>query len=284
MRRILVLGSTGNIGHQVYYRLKSRLGAQVYDVSFRQKLTDDTELLDVTNSSALENYIQRIRPDYIVNCMGVLRQGSRNIENAVFMNAYLPHRLVSLAHTYNFKLIHISTDCVFSGKKGKYTESDVKDGIGLYAETKSLGEVIDSHNLTLRTSTVGPELKENGEGLFHWFMDQKESAQGYTASIWSGVTTLELARAVDLAITSDATGLHHVTNNSSISKFELLLLFKKHTKKKIIIHPIEGDRSDKSFIDTRGEIDFQVPTYDKMIADLVADVRFNESRYAYQLG
>ena len=179
MDKILVLGSTGNIGHQVYYRLKNRVGAQVYDVSFRRKLTDDTELLDVTNGPALENFIKGIRPDYIINCMGVLRQGSKNIENAVFMNAYLPHRLASLANVYNSKLIHISTDCVFSGRKGGYVESDVKDGMGLYAETKSLGEVIDSENLTLRTSTVGPELKENGEGLFHWFMNQNETAQGY---------------------------------------------------------------------------------------------------------
>ena len=277
-----MLGSTGNIGHQVYYRLKNRVGAQVYDVSFRRKLTDDTELLDVTNGPALENFIKGIRPDYIINCMGVLRQGSKNIENAVFMNAYLPHRLASLANVYNSKLIHISTDCVFSGRKGGYVESDVKDGMGLYAETKSLGEVIDSENLTLRTSTVGPELKENGEGLFHWFMNQNETAQGYTAAVWSGVTTLELARAVDLAITSDTTGLHHVTNNSAISKFDLLLLFKKYTRKEISIRPIEGHKSNKSFIDTRGEINFQIPTYEEMVAEMVADIRLNECRYTYR--
>jgi len=283
MHRILVLGSTGNIGHQVYYRLKNRVGAQVYDVSFRRKLTDDTELLDVTDSSALEYFVRGVRPDYIINCMGVLREGSRNIENAIFMNAYLPHRLASLAHLYNSKLIHISTDCVFSGSKGKYIESDDKDGLGLYAETKSLGEVIDSQNLTLRTSTIGPELKENGEGLFHWFMNQKEAAQGFTGAVWSGVTTIQLARAVDLAITSDATGLHHVTNNSSISKFELLLLLKKYTGKEITIHPVEGSKSDKSFIDTRCEINFQIPTYDEMIVAMVADIRANERRYTYQM-
>ena len=281
MTRVLILGSTGNMGHQVYYRLKMSADLQLYDVSFRRKLTAATHLLDVTDVVTLEEHIKTIRPHYIVNCIGVLRKGSDNIANAIFINAYLPHRLAALAYEYDSKLIHMSTDCVFSGNKGGYLETDLKDGVGIYSETKSLGEVIDDRNLTLRTSIVGPEIKAGGEGLFHWFMSRDGDIQGYTEAIWSGVSTLELARAVEWGITSNTTGLYHVTNNTSISKYHLLELFKKYTKKKIEIQPVPGYSSNKSFRDTRGEIEYRIPGYNQMIEEMIADIRLNAARYSY---
>ena len=211
-----------------------------------------------------------IKPDYIVNCIGVLIGGSNdNIANAIYINSYFPHQLKEIVKKINAKLVHISTDCVFSGKKGNYIEIDEKDGKDIYAKTKALGEVIDDNNVTLRTSIVGLELKTNGEGLFHWFMQQRGTINGFTKAIWSGVTTIELAKAVKWAIENKITGLYHITNNHAISKYDLLNLFKKYTKKDIKIIAVDGRKVNKNFIDTRCEIDYEIPTYDEMIKDMV---------------
>lgn len=279
-KKVLVLGSTGMLGHQIYFYLKSYTDFIVYDISFRNKLSESTKIIDVKNSLALESYISELQPDYIVNCIGILITGSQDEENAIYLNAFLPHKLAAIANSLSAKLIHISTDCVFSGSKGQYLETDLRDGSGVYAQTKILGEVIDNINLTLRTSIVGPELKRNGEGLFHWFMNQNDSISGYTKSIWSGVTTLELAKAVNFSLREGITGLYHVTNNTSINKHDLLRLFQKHTQKEISINKLDGKRSDKSFIDTRGLLDYEIPSYDRMILDMVELIKNNKSLYS----
>ena len=168
--------------------------------------------------------------------------------------------LCRIANEIDSRLIHISTDCVFSGHKGGYTESDYRDGQGAYALTKILGEVIDDNNLTLRTSIVGPEIKVKGEGLFHWFMSQEGKIQGFTQAIWSGVTSIELAKIIIHSINQNLTGLYHISNNTSISKFELLQLFKKYSKKNIEIEPFNGEVINKSLIDTRLTLDYKIPT------------------------
>jgi dTDP-4-dehydrorhamnose reductase len=207
-------------------------------------------------------------------------------ENSIFLNSYMPHRLTRLADKINAKLIHISTDCVFSGdKKEPYIETDEKDGRGVYAKTKGLGEVISDKHLTLRTSVVGPELKNDGEELFHWFMNQSGEISGYTKAIWSGVTTTELAKAVKWSIDHHITGLYHVTNNSSISKYDLLQLFQKYTKKDINIKPFSGKDANKSFIDTRLLMDYKIPSYDQMISDMVSLIANNRPLYSqYKVG
>ena len=133
MTKVLVLGSTGMIGHQVFNYLKVNSVFELYNVSFRKKLQDDSFLLDARSEDTLVKYIESISPNYIINCVGVLINGSnRDSENAIFLNSYLPHRLSRLADVINAKLIHISTDCVFSGEKGTpYCETDEKDGKGL---------------------------------------------------------------------------------------------------------------------------------------------------------
>ena len=110
----------------------------------------------------------------------------------------------------------------FSGKEGSYTEDSFKNGIGFYAQSKALGEVINTKDLTFRTSIIGPELKQNGIGLFHWFMNQSGDVSGYKEAFWSGVTTIELAKAIDQAIDQKLTGLYHLVNNNKISKYDLL--------------------------------------------------------------
>ena len=156
----------------------------------------------------------------------LIKGSKKDPENAIFLNAYLPHRLSTIAISINAKLIHISTDCVFSGeKRDSYVEKDEKDGKGIYAKTKGLGEVLEDGHLTIRTSVFGPELKSNGEELFHWFMTQFGEISGFSKVFWSGVSTIELAKAVQWSIENNIKGLYHITNNQSISKNDLLKLF-----------------------------------------------------------
>lgn len=280
-KKILVLGSTGMLGHQVVNYFLKLDEYDVSDISFRFKLRDKTVILDVTDKSSFEKFVNELNPDFIVNCVGVLIHGSLNIENAIYLNSYLPHQLKKISANINAKLIHISTDCVFSGNKGPYIESDYRDGKGIYSQTKILGEIEDDSNLTLRTSIIGPELKDSGEGLFHWFMGQSGDIPGFTKSIWSGVTTLELAKTIKLTIDAEITGLYHVTNNSSINKYNLLKLFQKYTAKDIRINPVD-EGVDKSFVDTRMLIDFDIPTYENMVKEMIVNIK-SSNIYSYEI-
>ena len=280
--KALVLGSAGLIGHQVYNYLKVSDNYELHNISYRNKIQDDTILLNARDEQVFIDKITSIRPQYIINCIGILINGSdKDPENAIFLNSYMPHRLARLADEINAKLIHISTDCVFSGnKRGPYVETDEKDGRDIYAKTKGLGEVVNDKHLTLRTSVVGPELKTDGEELFHWFMSQKSDISGFTKAIWSGVTTIELAKAVKWAIDNEVTGLYHVTNNSSISKYDLLKLFQKYTKKDISIRPVNGKNVDKSYTDTRLLMNYKIPSYDQMISNMVSMISDNVTLYS----
>ena len=280
--KVLILGSAGLIGHQVYNYLKNSDNYELHNISYQNKIQNDTILLNARDEKDFIDKITGIRPQYIVNCIGILINGSDvDPENAIFLNSYMPHRLTRLADKINAKLIHISTDCVFSGDKKKpYVETDEKDGRGIYAKTKGLGEIISDKHLTLRTSVVGPELKNDGEELFHWFMSQSGDISGYTKAIWSGVTTTELAKAVKWSIDNNITGLYHVTNNSSISKYDLLKLFQKYTKKDINIEPFDGKNVDKNFIDTRLLMNYEIPSYDQMISNMVDLIANNRELYS----
>lgn len=269
--KILVLGSTGLIGHQVYNYLEETDKYQLYNIAYRKKLNEDTILCNVRNQKEFIDTIKSISPDVVINCIGILIEGAnKDSENAIFINAYMPHVLMNLSNELGSKLVHISTDCVFSGNKEEpYIETDFKDGIDTYAKSKGLGEIINDKHLTLRTSVIGPELKMDGEELFHWFMSQSGEINGFTKAIWSGVTTLILAKVVDWAIENKITGLYHVTNNKSIDKYSLLSLIKKYTKKDILISPIMGKELNKSFIDTRNELDFTIPDYEIMVKEMI---------------
>lgn len=283
--KVLVLGSTGLIGHKVFNYLSTLNKYDLYNVSFRKKLNDKTIICDARNNKKFINTIKSISPTIIINCIGILIKGANlNPENAIYLNAYMPHMLMNLSDEINSKLIHISTDCVFSGeKKTPYNEFDFKDGKDTYAKTKVLGEIINDRHITLRTSVIGPELKTNGEELFHWFMNQNKEINGFTKAIWSGVTTLVLARAVDWAINNKINGLYHITNNKSIDKYSLLLLIKKYTRKDIVINPFEGNIINKNFIDTRKLIDYEIPSYDQMVKEMIYNINLNKIIYSHYL-
>ena len=284
-KNILILGSSGLIGHQVYNYLKDNSDFNLSNISFRRRLNKETILLDAIRSE--QNFldqIRRINPHYIVNCIGVLiSEAKQDSERAISLNAHLPHKLAKLANMMNAKLIHMSTDCVFSGnKKSPYLETDERDGEDTYAKTKALGEVISENHLTIRTSVVGPEILDGlEEGLFHWFMKQSGVIEGFSKAIWSGVTTIELAKAIKWFIDNDTIGLYHLTNGIPVNKYDLLHLFKSYTKKNIEIRKVEGVATNKSFIDTRKEINYPLPTYNQMISDMVTLIKNNRTLYGH---
>lgn len=254
-------------GHIVYYYLKNIGKYDISNVVFRTKLTEDSIVVDVTNKVAVEQMIRQNNPDIIINCIGVLVKGSQNYpDNAILINAYFPHLLERLSSEVRAKLIHISTDCVFSGKKGAYKEDDFKDADDIYGRSKALGEINNGRDLTIRTSIIGPELKKEGEGLFHWFMTQEGDVNGYTEAFWGGVTTLELAKAIVLCLEQNIIGLVHLTNGQKISKYDLLKLFKKIWDRGNVIVPYLGKSIDKS-LEKSDKIDFSVPSYEQMMED-----------------
>ena len=208
-KKVLILGSSGLIGHQVYNHLKDNSDFSLSNISYRRKLNSETILLDARSEQIFFDHIRRIQPNYIVNCIGILiSEAKQDSESAISLNTHLPHRLKELANKINAKLIHMSTDCVFSGnKKSPYLETDERDGKDSYAKTKALGEVISENHLTIRTSVVGPEIINGSKSLFHWFMSQSGVIEGFTKTIWSGVTTIELAKAIKWFIDNDTTGL-----------------------------------------------------------------------------
>ena len=164
----------------------------------------------------------------------------------------------------------ISTDCVFSGDKGGYIESDFRDGKGYYAQSKALGELINSKDLTIRTSIIGPELKETGIGLFQWFSKQEGQIKGYTNAFWSGVTTIELAKAIQYFLVHNVSGLYHLTNSSRISKYDLLTIIKNvfPSSKVNDIKQLGDYRLDKSLVNTRTDIGHLVPSYEAMVQEV----------------
>ncbi len=257
------------LGHQVYFRLKNDEKYEVYDISFRNKLHQNTQICDITDFMKLSSIIKQISPEFIVNCVGVLIKGSNNNpKNAILINSYFPHWLVEQADSIKARVIHVSTDCVFSGKKGNYEENDFRDADDLYGRSKSLGEIFSEKHLTLRTSIIGPELKRNGEGLFNWFFAQNGEVNGFANAYWGGVTTLELARVIEYSIANHLSGLLHVSNGEKISKFSLLVLFKEvwgFENVQVLKH--SGKSIDKSLVKSK-RVDFQIPSYPEMLGNL----------------
>lgn len=284
MKKILVLGSKGMAGHLISSRLIKTQKYIVKQVAKDNGSNSSILQLDVSRLDDLEKLINQFSPDVVVNCIGILNKvAEENPDQAIFLNSFLPHHLAKLGKDYNFKLIHISTDCVFSGHKGNYDETDIKDGIGFYAQSKALGEVTYGQHLTIRTSIVGPEIKPNGIGLLHWFLTTKDSEiKGYQNAYWGGVTTLQLSVAIENAIENhDIKGLIHLTNGLKISKYDLLQVFKDVFSKSMIITSDSNYQVDKSL--AKGPLTFslgEVPSYEIMIRDMHRWMEDNKSLYS----
>ena len=283
-KKVLLFGATGMAGHVAYYYLQSTGRYELVNVVYRTKLTEDSIIVDVTDKNAVAEVVRMVRPELIINCIGILIKGSKDYpDNAVFINAYFPHLLKKLSDEIGAKLIHISTDCVFSGKKGNYTEGDFRDADDIYGRSKALGEIINDKDLTIRTSIIGPELKVHGEGLFHWFMYQTGKVNGFKTAIWGGVTTLELAKAIDTAIIQDNTGLIQLSNGIGISKYDLLSLFKRiWHRNDIDILPDDKNGVNKSIAKSE-RFTYEVPGYEDMLLEQYEWMKNNKSLYSQYL-
>lgn len=276
---VLILGSQGMLGHVVklYFQKK---GHTVKGTS--RNGDDDHYSFDATkNISDLKRFVDDFKPEVVINCVGVLNKVAEdNKPLAVTVNSYLPHYIDELCREKGIKFVHVSTDCVFEGKgAGGYTESSLRDATSFYGRSKALGEVENDSSVTLRTSIVGPDTNTNGTGLFQWFMNQQERTNGFDKVVWTGVTTIELAKAIEKAIDNNLTGIRHVVNNQVIDKYDLLSLFKKHFKKDIEIDRKSDYVSDKSLVRTT-DFDFNVPDYETMIKEMSEWVSENKELYS----
>ena len=274
--KVLVLGAEGMLGHVVKLYFQER----GHSVKGTSRSDNGDFYFDATkNINEFESFINEFKPDVAINCIGILNKvAEENKSLAVFINSYLPHYIDEVCAKNKIKFIHISTDCVFDGKKGEYTEDSFKDATNFYGQSKGLGEINNETNLTLRTSIVGPDINKNGIGLFQWFMNQESETNGFNKVVWTGVTTIELAKCIEKAIDNNLTGLRHAVNNEKIDKYSLLSLFKKHFNKNIIINRKSDYVSDKSLKRTT-DFDFNIPSYDQMIKDMSDWVTAHESLY-----
>lgn len=241
---------------------------------------------ELTNDTFLRSLLIDTDYDIVINCIGVLNNTCDQAPaNAVFFNSFLPHKIVEILEVdENKRLFHMSTDCVFSGKKAPYYEDSLRDGETFYDRTKALGEIENEKHLTFRNSIIGPDMKEDGIGLFNWFMKQEGTIYGYNQAIWTGVTTLTLAKAMEKAAFEGLSGLYNLVNNESINKFELLKLFNKHFKdERIIILPESKVKLDKTLMNQRKDFHFEVPSYEEMIIEMKDWIESHSSLYPHYI-
>lgn len=283
--KFLVFGVSGMAGHTISLYLKEK-GHEVigYDKIINPHI--DSIVGDARETEKVKKIINEGDFNTIINCIGILNQfAEEKKELAVFLNSYFPHYLASLTSETNTQIIQMSTDCVFSGNSGSYKETDFKDGQTFYDRSKALGELVDDKNLTFRNSIIGPDTNIDGIGLFNWFMKQNGPITGFQKAIWTGLTTLELAKAMEAAAKVKATGLYNMVYKESINKYDLLLLFNKYLKNNTLsISPSEQNMPDKSLIRTNFNFDYIIPSYEIMISELTQWIKGHKSLYPhYQL-
>lgn len=258
MKKVLILGGTGMLGHALFVQLSLQDSLNVYATVRSPKglsLWFSQDLLkkicadvDANNFDSVTNIIASIQPDIVINCIGLVSEFrlANDLLSLINVNARFPHRVAFLCQTVGAKLIHISTDGVFDGKKGMYTESDEVNISDIYGMSKFLGEVRYPHCLTLRTSIIGHELKRKS-GLVEWFLAQNGKVRGYMKAIYSGLPTIELAYIISDYIlpNENISGVYHVSADP-ISKYDLLCLIADRYVKKIEIKPSDEVVIDRS--------------------------------------
>ena len=281
--KFLVIGCNGMAGHIISLYLKEQ-GHSVTGYARQSSKYVDTILGDASDFELLKSTVLKGNYDSVINCIGLLNQFAENDHAAaILLNGYLPHYLAKITKDTDTQIIHMSTDCVFSGKTGGYTEDSVPDGTLFYDKSKAVGELNDGKNITLRNSIVGPDIKESGIGLLNWFMKQNGPVNGFTGAIWTGQTTLQLAKTMEQAAILRAHGLYNTVPDESINKYELLKLFNTYIRRKPIeINPMDKFVADKSLVRTRYEgFDYKIPDYQTMIIELGDWMREHREMYPH---
>ena len=278
--KFLVLGCNGMAGHLISLYLKER-GYDVTGFARRKSAFIPSIVGDVTDFQLLKGIIAAGRYDSIINCVGLLNAEAENKQaDATLINSYLPHYLADITENTETQIIQMSTDCVFSGEKGNYTDSDFPDGKTFYDRSKALGEIKNNKDITLRNSIVGPDINADGIGLLNWFLQQNGKINGYVKAIWSGQTTLQLAKTMEYVAMEKMSGLYNAVQTATISKYELLRLFNKYLRK-IQIEIIPDEQTviaDKSLVSTkiRG---YDIPDYEEMIRQLAKWMEQHKNLY-----
>lgn len=270
-KNVLVLGASGMLGHVVALHLREN-GYNVDTIVNSGIFDENSVKIDLTDKGAFESFLneRKSKYGYVINAVGILvKLSDERKDLAAYMNAYLPHQLEYFFKDSKTKVIHYSTDCVFSGKNGPYTEDSFQDGELFYDKSKALGEVINDKDLTFRQSIIGPDMSSRGIGLFNWFMSQDGDINGFSSAIWNGVTTIELAKATVGAIEQGLTGLYQLTPPDSINKYELLKLFNATFEKGLRVNKDPRSMNlDKTLISKRDDFQHRVPDYPTMVAEM----------------
>jgi dTDP-4-dehydrorhamnose reductase len=282
--KVLILGATGMLGNamirilsenadwDVFGTVRSGSAGRFYSRRISEKLLAG---IDAENQDSLVSVFNRIRPNVVINCIGLIKQLAEANDPllALSVNSLLPHRIARLCDLAGARLVHISTDCVFSGKKGNYRETDPSDAEDIYGKSKFLGEVNYPHAITLRTSIIGHEL-QSANGLLGWFLNQEAQCNGYVNAIFSGLPTVTLAQIVQSVVIPrpDLSGVYHVAAQP-ISKHDLLKLIAKIYGKSIQIVP-----DDKLVIDRslnagrfREATGYLAPSWPELIKSMYAN-------------
>lgn len=280
--KFFVLGCNGMAGHMISLYL-SEQGHDVLGFDRAKSSVIKSVSGNALDTAFVKGIIENGKFDTIINCIGILNQAAEDHKSlATFLNSYFPHFLAEVTENTDTQVIHMSTDCVFSGKRGSYTEDDFPDGETFYDRSKALGELRDNKNVTLRNSIVGPDINPNGIGLMNWFMKQRGEINGYKKAMWTGQTTLQLAKTMEIAAKEKVSGLYNTVPNSAISKFALLGLFNQYFRNGMIkINPVDGVVADKSLVRTRFDFDYIIPDYEIMIAELSVWIRCHSDLYPH---
>lgn len=283
--RVLILGASGMLGHTLFIRFSSIPNFEVHatvrkndDLSSLisdQLLSRVHSAVDANEFNSVRRVLSDVRPSIVINCIGVIKQSPTASDPivAISMNSLFPHQLALACASVGARLIHISTDCIFSGKRGGYTEQDPSDADDLYGRTKFLGEVIYPHCITLRTSIIGHELKGH-RGLIDWFVSQQGTVRGFTNAIYTGFPTVEMARIISDHVIPipGLSGLYHVSSEP-ISKHDLLTLTARIYGKEISIVPYGDFHCNRSLdsIRFRQATGYRPPSWPEMITAMQKD-------------
>ena len=287
VNKVLVLGGNGMLGHKVFQVFNEDYETHASFLSLRDYTSAFPVYQEVPASrihigvnaldyQALKSLVEEVKPNVVVNCIGLIKQLEEASDHmlAIQMNSVLPHNLAKICSDTKARLVHISTDCVFSGDKGSYTEEDASDVMDLYGKSKSLGEVTYTPHLTVRTSIIGREWIRS-TALLEWFLAQQgKTVQGYKNAIYTGFTTEAIARLIKKTVTErpDLTGLWHVSSDP-ISKLELITQIKDVLQLDIDIQPFDDTPCDRSLDSSRffNETGFERPSWESMITELAKD-------------
>lgn len=291
--KVLILGGTGMLGHALLRGLSKNPNLAVhatarslegiadrFPVELRQKIRTGIE---ANNFDDVVRALASVQPDVVINCIGLIKQLpiANDPLSSITVNAQLPHRITLVCRAAKARMIHISTDCVFDGKKGGYTEKDPPNPDDLYGQTKMLGEVRYPHSLTLRSSIIGHEFKTH-LGLVDWFLSQTGPVRGYTKAIFSGFPTVEMSRIISDYVLPNP-DLHGIYNVSSapIAKYDLLRLIARRYGKNIPIEAYEGVAIDRSLDSTlfKTQTGYVPPAWEQLVEAMHADYQANAHSY-----